>query len=397
MWIGVKRYSKRVIKILFDIFIVFSSRFIINDKKLIVFSMSRGRYWDNSRALFEYVADLSSSKYKVVWLSDPALEIESVPERYREKVIPRYSFRGWYFLSKAEVAVISHGFGDYGLFSPIAKSKKALVLWHAITTKYVGLLDEKYTSDRRRNYKLRESSNYTKLISSSDIDRYYSASYTGMDVNNVVITGLPRNDRLFSKTNKALPSSEFFSILYAPTFRDYPVDSGSVFFPFDCNFKEVAEWANSCKIRIYLRPHPNDLDSVRHVQELTSNFPNVFIDARVEKYKDVVDLIFNCDGIVTDYSSIYVDGLILDLPTIFVDYDRDQYIKMRGIAYDYELITPGPKVQNWQDFQYACEEMKDGAAKWANDRELVRKLFFKYRDAKACERVTSLIDEMIKQ
>ena len=58
---------------------------------------------------------------------------------------------------------------------------------HAITTKNCGLLDEKYKSSEKKNYLNTETKFYDFLTVSSDIDRYYSASYTGIDVNKIVV------------------------------------------------------------------------------------------------------------------------------------------------------------------------------------------------------------------
>ena len=85
------------------------------------------------------------------------------------------------------------------------------------------------------------------------------------------------------------------------------------------------------------------------------------------------------DGVITDYSSIYIDGLILDLPLAFVAFDRPKYFCNRGIAYDYNLITPAPKISTLNQFKNACLEMKSGADQWRDPRESVRKIFFKCR------------------
>ena len=92
---------------------------------------------------------------------------------------------------------------------------------------------------------------------------------------------------------------------------------------------------------------------------------------------------------------LYIDGLALDLPAIFINYDQAEYEDKRGLAYDYDLITPGPKVQSFTEFKVACEEMINGARSWSTHREYVRKIFFKYRDANACSRVEKYIQKML--
>jgi len=364
---------------------------------LIVFSMSRGRYWDNSRALFEYVFDNHKNKLEVIWLADPDLDVEIIPEKFRNKVVARNSIQGLFFCFRANFAIISHGFGDFGLYRRVAKRKAVINLWHGVGIKSLGLLDEKFNNKLKKKYISNEAAYYDQLICSSDIDRYYSASYTGMDVDAVKVTGLPRNDRLFAAGHTEEVKNEGFSILYAPTFRDFEVAGGSLIFPFPHDAASLAAWCRDVGIRFILRPHPNDSGSVHHARILHEEYPGMFVDGSVSRTPDVMDLLICCDGIVTDYSSTYIDGLILDRPVTFVDYDRDRYMEMRGLAYDYELITPGPKVRTLEGFQAACEEMKEGAPAWAEHREFVRKMFFKHRDGNACFRVTKLIEGMISQ
>lgn len=381
-------------KILANMLLILSI-FIPKEKGLVVFSMSRGRYWGNSRALFEYMVENPSPNIRVAWLADPGLPANKVPDKYVTHFCSRNSARGWFLCARAQAVVISHGFGDFGLLREIAKRKKVLMLWHAITTKYCGLLDEKFDEDMSNSYRKRETVFYDCLTVSSDVDRYYSASYTGMDVNDVIVTGLPRNDRLFRESTGDKQKNEWSTFLYSPTFRDYPVEGGSVFFPFPHDIVEVAAWCHRTGTRFFLRPHPNDQGSVAHVLELNAADPEVFLDAGVEKNPDVMDLIISSDGIITDYSSTYIDGLVLDLPVIFIDFDRDRYVKTRGLAYDYDLITPGPKVCCWADFMSACEGMIRGADEWSARREFVRQIFFKYRDGNACERVSALIKDRL--
>lgn len=384
--------KKTIVKTIECVFFLFSY-FIPARKGLLVFSMSRGKYWGNSRALFEHMAQ--NKNFSIAWLYDSSLSLNEIPDRYHTLFLPRYSFKGWYTCARAHGIIISHGFGDFELFRKIAKHKKTIILWHAITTKNCGLLDEKYNSSEKKNYLNTETKFYDFLTVSSDIDRYYSASYTGIDVNKIVVTGLPRNDQLFYHKSRKIEKNETLTFLYAPTFRDYKIQNGSVFFPFTENESEISEWADKIGVRFYLRPHPNDKESVVHVELLSQKYPKIYVDSGFKNESDIMRLIIRCDGIITDYSSIYIDGLALDLPAIFVNYDQAEYEDKRGLAYDYDLITPGPKVQSFTEFKVACEEMINGACSWSTHREYVRKIFFKYRDANACSRVEKHIQKML--
>ena len=48
---------------------------------------------------------------------------------------------------------------------------------------------------------------------------------------------------------------------------------------------------------------------------------------------DIADIF---DILITDYSSIYIDYLLLDRPLIFLPYDKEQYLKGRGMNFEYD-------------------------------------------------------------
>lgn len=386
----------KILRRLSVLVLYFLSFFIPVKKKLVVFSMSRGRYSDNSRYLFEFLASDASKNIKAIWLADELLDISAIPEQFRILVISRNSVMGWLSCCRAEFAIISHGFGDFGPLRKIAKRKKVICLWHAVMIKNSGLLDAKFSKKQKIKYLKNETSHYDILIASSVIDAYYSVCYTGIKFDKVRITGLPRNDRLFAAIVPPRECRRYFSILYAPTFRDYTykLDFKSLFFPFHVYDNHVYEWARANKFVFFLRPHPNDADSVNHLEELVEKYPDCFVDARDGGGKDSMDWILSSDAIVTDYSSIYVDALAINKPVMFVDFDRDLYLKTRGLAYDYDLVAPGPKVSDYEGFKTACEQMSQGASEWESHREFFRKMFFSFRDSKSCERVRSVIDEL---
>ena len=59
----------------------------------------------------------------------------------------------------------------------------------------------------------------------------------------------------------------------------------------------------------------------------------------------------NCfDSLITDYSSIYLDYMLLERPIIFLPYDLQEYESSVGFTMDYMENTPGPKPVNFHNF-----------------------------------------------
>ena len=63
---------------------------------------------------------------------------------------------------------------------------------------------------------------------------------------------------------------------------------------------------------------------------------------------DPYPLLSKASILITDYSSIYADFLLLDRPIIFANFDHKSYIdNERGLYWDYDKVTPGVKASDW--------------------------------------------------
>ena len=107
---------------------------------------------------------------------------------------------------------------------------------------------------------------------------------------------------------------------------------------------------------------------------------------------DIYPLLKYTDVLVTDYSSIYFDFLLLDRPIVFYDYDYEEYSSnMGGFFYNYEENAPGEHANNQDLLHEAILDSVNFPDKYSDARLQCRKKFFTYNDAKSSERILKQI------
>ena len=71
---------------------------------------------------------------------------------------------------------------------------------------------------------------------------------------------------------------------------------------------------------------------------------------------DLYNLFSVSDILVTDYSSAFIDWLILDKPVIFTPYDLEEYEKENGLLEEYHKLVPQPICRSPNEILTSLEE-----------------------------------------
>jgi CDP-glycerol glycerophosphotransferase (TagB/SpsB family) len=368
------------------------------DDNLLVFSGQLGqKFSDNSKYLFQKFVKYYSSEFRIVWITCNKSLVKTI-NPYQSKdfqIIYQYSLAGVMTLLRAKVVFYVMGKSDIP-FAGFSRKTVTIQLWHGIPIKKIGTGAD---TDNWRSLLARilKISQYTYWICSSAIDRNSTALCVGLPIDRVVITGYPRNDYLIE--HKKIPSSEILTrfpylqkkiILYAPTWRE---KTKVQFFPFDdFSFEDINAFLEANDAYLLLRGHwADDIYAKNGKLEYGSVTEGRVIAATHDVFEDVQELLPCVDILISDYSGIWVDYLLLNRPLIFVPYDLEKYEKERGLLYNYCQITPGPKVSTNKEFIEAMQEYILNPEKDSEKRACIKKIFHEYEDGLSYKRIYELI------
>ena len=355
------------------------------DPRIWIFSSTDNRHYNyNSRYLFEYVKDHVKDITPYFVINDPVLR-EKLSKEYGEKYfIDTETTKGIHTVLKAGVWFTSAGMPVYG----VGFRKKHIVvnLWHGVPLKKIALLDPNLGKAARIYFKKLFTENYTHILTTSTNLVPIMAKSFAIGTEKIHVWGQPRNDVLFQKQDvkkvferiyKELPPYEKV-ILYAPTFRDY---GNTRIFPFeDYDHKKLEAFLEKEKILLCIRTHISEKGSAEaylsdHIRFLGN-----------EEAEDIAELLNCFDVLVTDYSSIYIDYLLLDRPEIFLPYDKETYLDGRGMNFDYDQVTPGPKPQSQEMFLEELEKLIKDKNYYKSERQSLN-LQFNQIQKPCCKRI----------
>lgn len=360
------------------------------DSHIWLFSSTDNSHYNyNSRYLFEYVKENLPKITPLFVINDPELR-NSLSSKYgKQYFIETESIQGIRQALSAGVWFTSAGLPAYG--TGLHKKRLIINLWHGVPLKKIALLDPNLKKAARIYFKKIFSENYTCILTTShELIPLMSRSFA-VSEDKIKVWGQPRNDGLFQKNDCRKILGQLFpdlpeytkTVLYAPTFRDY----GQVqLFPFkDFDQEQLEAFLDEKNMLLFIRTH---------VAEQGSAAP--YLGKRIrflgnEQAEDVTGILNIFDCLITDYSSIYIDYLLTDKPMIFLPYDRQQYLDGRGMNFDYDDVTPGPKPETFNDFLDALSPKEDF---WKSERTRVNRLFNEIQHpcaADICNKVLKMI------
>lgn len=323
-----RKFNRTIFKFLYILFCLFP----INKRKITFASDSRTDLSGN----FEFVYDELLNREQTFEFKFFLKESIRDKKSFTELVSMAYHFA-------TSKNIIIDDF--YPMIYPLKIRKNAdlVQLWHAVgafkTFGYSRIGLPGGPSPTSKNHR-----NYTKVVVSSDSIRKHYAEGFGVQLDNVVATGIPRTDFFFDESKKEAVKSRLYEeypylknkkvILFAPTFRGNGQQSAH--YPFDVlNFDQLYRELKDEYIFLF-KIHPFVKNSIN----IPYQYSEFFYD--FSDFREINDLLLITDLLITDYSSVCFEFALLNKPMIFFSYDVDDYIRKRDFYYDYFSFIPGP-------------------------------------------------------
>lgn len=256
-------------------------------------------------------------------------------------------------------------------------------LWHGIPLKKIGrMTDPSMDLDFSTHYLA--PSLYTGTLMQQAF---------GCDSTKLLICGLPRCDRLFEAPTpkegcRLLGASHCSRIVaWMPTFRNAAVSNIC-----DSDLKQISETGlpllhdaaalSECNellkaqdTLLWIKLHPSETafpQSIRYSNILIQSDPE-FLELDLDYYR----MLGCCEALITDYSSVYFDFLLLDRPLGFAVEDIASYAENRGFTADDPLKQmPGAILQTKAELLDFLSGVLTGRHDaYAGQRRMIRELY----------------------
>lgn len=293
----------------------------------------------------------------------------------------------------------------------VPEGRNSFQLWHGFPLKGLNYMS-RYQSHKHRQTHQQYWARYKGIAS-------YSATYTslmnacfGGSIEQYQITGMPRNDFLFASDGRTLFESitgrslqDRNLIAYMPTFRKTRFgqingDAHHTLFGFDdFDMEHLIAYLDQNRITMIVKPHPYEVYDQQTWETISNSHVFCLIsDEFLHANKiDFYEILNGVDLLITDYSSVYFDYLLLDRPIVFTPTDAGQYENTRGFLLEpYDFWAPGTKCLATHQLFHAIEHGLSHPDSYAAERDRVTSIVHHYRDGKACARVIKMLTETLK-
>lgn len=367
------------------------------NKKMWVLGSSFGkRFADNPKYFYLYLNQYHKDNIRAIWISKDKNIVTFLNKNLLEAYY-LYSLKGIWFALRAKVYLYDNYSKD--ICFTLSGGAIKINLWHGIPLKKIqndnqfDVVRNPKNFTQKLRWALRRISDEKPtdyiIVTSDYLRSIFSSAF---NTQNTIICGYPRNDFLISDCiNNIMTDDEKHIcnilekktknnkiILYMPTFRESEYRFFEVI-----SIDEFETYLRKHNFVFFVKLHPKSKINDKFM-EVQSEYIKI-----INPYQDPYLLLRQVDVLITDYSSIYFDFLLLGKSIVFFPYDLSEYLKnSREMYFDYEEVTPGFKAFNqleleeallkeniWEENMKFMKEKMFGSTEQLGSKILVKKIF----------------------
>ena len=355
------------------------------DNKLIIFEGQMGRFDESSWVLYHYLR--KKRKYRFIWMVKNPKQFETASDT---KFISRYHYTlnivADFYYAKAGYSFYTHTTSSIRYRR---QGQKKVFVGHGYAIKGG-------KANGRTGY---NNFDFAMAIGKEAIAT--QALFVGCEESYFLPLGLPRNDLLVRHKgvgidNPFVKSKNFKKvIIWMPTFRETksPIlselscatDTGLPLFDTEDKVNQLNRILNANHIGVILKLHRLQLEK----EVFKQKFSNIIIitDDDIEQgNRQLYEIIGYSDALLTDYSSISVDYLLLDKPIGYILSDINYYMIDRGFTSENPLdLMVGQHIYTIDDFKMFISDILLGKDNFQTRRTLLKQRLHAAPNGDSCK------------
>lgn len=356
-----------------------------------------GNYMDNSKYFYEYIVE-NCPEINITWLTKED-EIYNKLIEENKPVAKMNSRKGRKALARASVIITDHNvMADYYGILGLNHRAKVVQLWHGVGFKAMGdgktikQVNERgvvYSDDilvKKEDGFFKRIKKRIKFVFVAPhrelFEKYFLFVCPGTERVEMIgklwnipdesmfMAGHPRDILSYTLS----PDVANPKIMYAPTFRYDAQKEMELIDECIASFDKIEEAMKSINGTFYIRLHPHTWRNYKfRIKGMLSKYEHIRLDTE----KDVYTTLGTYNVVISDYSSISLDFVLLGRPAVYFCPDFEWFSKKQaGFNLDFRKSIPGPMVDTWDEALKYVKEYIDDPSKDTTLREEKIQYFF---------------------
>lgn len=288
-------------------------------------------------------------------------------------------------ISRAKIIISAVG----AVKRELSNNAKRIEIWHA-----AGAI--KFFSNRTYKGMTEE---HLILAPSEYMCEEYAKAFSA-SIKNVLPLGAPKTDVCFDKSALEKKRESFYQsypdlknkklYFYAPTYRGKWPDDVELYL--DLDFEEVVSKLDANEM-IITKLHPALRVDSKGRSVRKTNVPER-LDGLIDLPEvDTITLLAVADVVISDYSSIIFETVLLGKPLVCYAEDIERYDLERGLAFDYRELMPGTLLES-ADADSFLRVLRFARVE-SEKYEAFRQQFLANCDGRAVARLTKIVNRML--